>query len=652
MVGEVRPCVEGGRWPIKRVVGEAVDVEVDLVADGHDILGGRLLHRRSGEAQWQAEPLTALHNDTYRARFQVESLGVYEYTVEAWVDELASWRHALQRKIDGGEHADVTIHLRQGAGLLQDVAGRTSGDARAALEAASAALDAAERDEEAAREAALDPELAELAARHPDLARATRAETVYLVEVERPRARFSSWYEFFPRSCGPAGTHGTLRDCDDRLKHVAAMGFDVVYLPPVHPIGETFRKGRNNRLTPEAGDPGSPWAIGGREGGHKSLHPQLGTLEDFRWFVGRTQELGMEVALDVALQASPDHPYVREHPEWFVRRPDGSIQYAENPPKKYQDIYPFHFESESADALWVELLSIFQFWAGQGVRIFRVDNPHTKSLNFWRWCVAELKRDYPDVILLSEAFTRPKLMYMLAKIGFSQSYTYFTWRNTSHELREYMHELTQTEVAEFFRPNFWPNTPDILPEHLQFGGRPAFVARLVLASTLTANYGMYGPAFELMESAARPGSGEYLDNEKYELKQWDTERPDSLRPVITLINRIRRENPALHANASLRFHACDNEMLLCYSKQAQDDVILVVVNLDFHHTQSGWVHLDLEALDIDPEDTFQVHDLLGGGHYLWHGPGNYVELNPHASPAHIFRIRRRLRTEQDFDYFA
>jgi starch synthase (maltosyl-transferring) len=430
------------------------------------------------------------------------------------------------------------------------------------------------------------------------------------------------------------------------------MGFDIAYLPPIHPIGRSFRKGPNNAPSVSPKDPGSPWAIGSEDGGHMSVHPQLGTLDDFRAFLGRARDLGMEVAIDIALQASPDHPYVTEHPEWFAKRPDGSIQYAENPPKKYQDIYPFDFECEAAPALWDELTSILLFWAAQGVRVFRVDNPHTKSLPFWRHCIAELKKRHPDVILLAEAFTRPKLMYALAKLGFSQSYTYFTWRNTKQELVTYLTELTKTQVAEFFRPNFWPNTPDILPEHLQFGGRAAFMTRLILAATLSSNYGIYGPAFELMEHVARAGSEEYQDNEKYELKHWAVDRPDSLRALIARINHIRRDNPCLHDNSSLEFHSTDNDALICYSKRRGDNIVITVVNLDYHHRQSGWLELDQSKLALPQGTTYQVHDQLSDARYLWSGPRSYVELDPGGMPAHVFVVRYRVRSEADFDYFA
>jgi starch synthase (maltosyl-transferring) len=459
----------------------------------------------------------------------------------------------------------------------------------------------------------------------------------------------------FPRSCASEpGRHGTFKDCEQRLSYVAAMGFDVLYLPPIHPIGRTHRKGKNNAVVSSVNDPGSPWAIGADEGGHKSVHPELGTLEDFKSLLKKAETLGIEIALDLAYQCSPDHPYVREHPEWFRRRPDGTVQYAENPPKKYEDIYPLDFTSEQWAGLWQELLSVARFWIEHGVRIFRVDNPHTKPMPFWQWLIDEVKKQDPDVIFLAEAFTRPKVMYRLAKLGFTQSYTYFAWRNTGPELIRYFGELTATDVREYFRPNLWPNTPDILNEYLQFGGRPAFMVRLVLAATLGASYGIYGPAFELLEGRPRePGSEEYLYSEKYEIRQWNRENPDSLKEFISRINQIRKENRALHGDWSLRFHEVDNEQILCYTKQSEDlsNVIAVVVNLDPHHVQSGWVKIPVETVRLDPLESYQAHDLLTGARFLWHGERNFVELHPHTAPAHILRLRRRIRREQDFDYF-
>jgi starch synthase (maltosyl-transferring) len=466
--------------------------------------------------------------------------------------------------------------------------------------------------------------------------------------VDRERARFSSWYEVFPRSTSPEpGRPGTFRDLEVRLAHIAGMGFDVVYLPPIHPIGRTHRKGRNNDPAGGPEDVGSPWAIGSEEGGHQAIHPALGTAGDFRAVVARARELGMEIALDLAFQCSPDHPYVTEHPEWFRARPDGTIQYAENPPKKYEDIYPFDFETPAWRELWEELASVVFHWIGEGVRIFRVDNPHTKPFRFWKWLIARVRREHPDVIFLSEAFTRPKVMVQLAKVGFTQSYTYFTWREGREEFEEYLTELTRTGVADFFRPNFWTNTPDILPGHLQEGGRPMYLARLVLAATLTASYGMYGPAFELMESTPREkGSEEYLDSEKYEVRCWDLDREGNLREEITAINRIRRENPALQWNDTLAFHRSDNGKLLVYSKTRGENRILVVVNLETAYPHSGWLDLDLKALGLEKIDAFEVHDLLTGERFVWRGARNFVELDPKVRSAHVFRVGKVLPAEE------
>jgi starch synthase (maltosyl-transferring) len=657
-VEHVTPVVEGSAYAVKRVLGDQVTVEADLVCDGHVIVRGRILYRQVGQQSWRTQPMQSLVNDRFRGSFHVDALGLWELRVEGCVDVFATWHRALERKLSAHQaEADLVAHLRQGGAILRSTVARvTSAKDKASeatlavLRSAAAQLDAAGRDLEAARVAGEDRALLGLASKYPGFEHAGTS-SVYKINVEPTLARFSAWYEFFPRSTGPNGKHGKLRDCGNMLRYAASLGFDVVYLPPIHPIGTSFRKGKDNSPTCEPSDPGSPWAIGGAAGGHKSIHPELGTMEDFRWFVTQARSLGLSVALDIAMQVSPEHPYVKEHPEWFAKRPDGTIQYAENPPKKYQDIYPFDFECEAAPALWRELTDIFLFWANEGVRVFRVDNPHTKSLPFWRFCVDELKQRYPDAILLAEAFTRPKLMYALAKLGFSQSYTYFTWRTTKYDLTEYMRELTQTDAAEFFRPNFWPNTPDILPEHLQHGGRGAFQARLILAATLSSNYGIYGPAYELMEHIPRPGAEEYANNEKYQLRHWDLDHKDSLRDLIQRINHIRRENPCLQDNQSLHFHPTDNDALLCYSKQAGDNTILCVVNLDPHHRQAGHVEVDLQALALRPDAQYQVHDLISEERHLWSGARNYVELDPHAMPAHVFVIRQRVRSEADFDYF-
>ena len=647
----IAPAVDGGRYPIKRVVGEEVIVEADCFTDGHDQLACLLLYRREDETQWRGAAMRPLVNDRWRGAFTVEALGTYRYTVTAWVDAFLSWRHDFARRIDV---EDLRIAAQVGADLIEGAAGRAAGDERRRLRDWARSL-RSEENAAALRSIALDEELGTLATRYPDRRLASTYPVEFTVTVDRERARYGSWYELFPRSCSPTpGAHGTFRDCEARLPYIAQMGFDVLYLPPIHPIGRERRKGPNNSLQTKPADVGSPWAIGSAEGGHTAIHPQLGTVEDFRRLVTRARDQGLEIALDIAFQCAPDHPFVQGYPEWFRWRSDGTVQYAENPPKKYQDIYPFNFESEKWQELWRELAGIFSFWIGEGVRIFRVDNPHTKPFAFWQWAIAEIKRDHPEVIFLAEAFTRPKVMHRLAKLGFTQSYTYFAWRNTKYELTEYFKELALGPGREYFRPNCWPNTPDILTEYLQFGGRPAFMARLVLAATLSANYGIYGPAFELMEHTPRePGSEEYLDSEKYQLRQWDLERADSLAGFIGRVNTARRENAALQQDWNLRFFPIDNDQLIAYGKSTADldNIVIVVVNLDPYHTQSGWIELDLAALDIDPATSYQMHDLLTGARYLWSGPRNFVRLDPMRTPAHVFALRRRVRSERDFDYF-
>ena len=652
VIEDIAPQVDHGRFAVKRVIGDRVVVEADCFADGHDVLACVLRFRHDDDKTWSEAPMTALGNDRWRGEFIAEALGRYNYTVCAWVDSFLSWRHDFERRVDA---EDIRVAASVGAQLLEAAGGRAHGEDRRQLAQAARQLRGG-ADAEALRKVALDEAMAVIAQRYPDRTSQTTYPVEFPLVVDRKRAGFSSWYELFPRSTAATpGGHGTFRDCEARLPYVAAMGFDVLYLSPIHPIGRIRRKGPNNTLTAGADDVGSPWAIGAAEGGHKALHPQLGTLADFRNLLARARSLGLEVALDVAFQCAPDHPYVEAHPEWFKHRPDGSVQYAENPPKKYQDIYPFNFESEQWPALWEELFSVLAFWVGEGVRIFRVDNPHTKPFAFWEWAIARTKCDHPDVIFLSEAFTRPRVMQRLAKLGFTQSYTYFTWRNTKAELTAYFTELAHGPGREYFRPNCWPNTPDILPESLQVGGRPAFMARLVLAATLSANYGIYGPPFELLERIPRaPGVEENIDSEKYQLRHWDLDRGDSLAPFITRINAARNEHPALQHDGGLAFVPTDNDMLICYARSDGDgsDVIVVVVNLDPHHTQSGWVSLDLAAIGVDPDYPFQVHDLLTDARYNWSGSRNFVMLDPARVPAHVFHVRRRVRSERDFDYFA
>jgi starch synthase (maltosyl-transferring) len=651
----VQPAIDAGRFPIKRTLNEWVGVEADIFADGHDLLSAVLCYRPAQQAHWTEVPMRPLGNDRWQGCFPVLQLGRYCYTVQAWVDPFATWHQALRKRVTAGQ--EVTVELLVGAELIEVASQRATGTDAAQLQEWVRLLRMA-WESGCAEQAQLvleDETLLRLMATYPDRRFATTYPREFPVVVDRDKARFSTWYEMFPRSCAPVpGQHGTFKDCAARLPYIAHMGFDVLYLPPIHPIGQMHRKGKNNAPVATADDPGSPWAIGSAAGGHTAVHPQLGTLADFRALVAKAQEYGIEIALDLAFQCAPDHPYVQEHPEWFRWRPDGTVQYAENPPKKYEDIYPFDFEIPHWQVLWEELKGVVCFWIEQGVRLFRVDNPHTKPLRFWEWLINEIKTSHPEVIFLAEAFTRPKVQYHLAKRGFAQSYTYFAWRHTKEELTRYFTELTRTEIQEYFRPHLWPNTPDILTEYLQHGGRPAFLVRLVLAATLGASYGIYGPAFELCEQRPRAeGSEEYLDAEKYEIRHWDLERPDSLQDVIARVNHIRRDNPALQSNQGLHFHPVDNPELLCYSKSTADgsNVVVVVVNLSPYQTHSGWVELQLDALGLDPLQPAQMHDELSNVRYLWHGARHYVELQPHVAPAHIFRVRHRLRTERDFEYY-
>jgi len=654
VIENVTPEVNAGRFTVKRTVGERVMVEADIFADGHDLLSAVVKYRPARRADWFEAPMEYLVNDRWRGEFPAGEPGSYFYTVEAWVDHFKSWRQALRKKLDAGQ--DVSVELQAGAALIEAVTGRADALDAERLQGWAKELGAGQSatgDSLAGR--VFDEALTELMGRYPDRRFATVYEPALRLSVDPALARFGAWYEMFPRSfASEPGRHGTFKDCEAQLPRIAEMGFDVLYLPPIHPIGRSFRKGKNNNVAGEPGEPGSPWGIGAAEGGHKSIHPELGTLDDFRRLAQRAGEFGIRIALDIAFQCSPDHPYVKEHPEWFIRRPDGSIQPAENPPKQYQDIYPLNLAGDDWQSLWLELKSIFDFWIGHGIKIFRVDNPHTKSFAFWEWCLAALKEEDPELIFLSEAFTRPKVMYRLAKLGFTQSYNYFPWRNSKDELTQYFTELTRGPLAEFFRPNLWPNTPDVLPQYLQMDGRAAFVVRLVLAATVGASYGIYGPAFELCENAPRnQGEEEYLDSEKYEIKRWNLEAPHSLEKLIGRLNRIRRENPALQSDRRLIFCPVENDQLLAYAKSTEDgsDTILVVVNLDPHHRHYGWLEVPLETFHLEPQQPYQMHDLLTDIRYLWKGARNYVELDPAIASAHIFRLRRHIRTERDFDYF-
>ncbi len=652
----VSPVVDGGRFAVKRTVGDEVVVEADCFADGHDLVAAELLWRRPNGEAWQARSMKALGNDRWRASVVVDEIGGWAYTVRAWVDPFLSWRHDFGRRND---IEDLRLAARSGAALIEEAATRagSAGDAEL-LRAWARELVAAATGElplAALQALGMDEARAAIAQRSPDLRHGLTDACEYPLRVERARARFSSWYEFFPRSAvGDGRTHGSFKDCEAWLPYVQQMGFDVLYFPPIHPIGRQRRKGPNNTLTPGPEDVGSPWAVGAAEGGHDAILSELGTLADFQRLLAKAQQHGIELALDIAFQCAPDHPWVSAHPAWFRKRADGSVQYAENPPKKYQDIYPLDFESSDWRGLWAGLAGVFTYWAEQGVRIFRVDNPHTKAFPFWEWCIAHVHERFPDVIFLSEAFTRPRVMHRLAKLGFSQSYTYFSWRNTKQELTTYFTELSQGPGREYFRPNAWPNTPDILPAALQYGGRAVFMARVTLAATLAANYGIYGPAFELLEhQALREGGEEYRDSEKFQLRAWDRGRADSLAGFIGVLNRARRENPALQSDAGLRFLKIDNEQMLAYAKCTPDlsNIVVCVVNLDPHHAQSGWLELDPAALGLQPQQSYQLADLISGAHFLWHGARNFVRLDPAVSPVHVMPLRRHLKREQDFDYF-
>lgn len=650
VIENVRPEIDNGKFPIKRIREEKVTVQADVFADGHDKIHSVLKFRKSGKEKWNFVSMEPLVNDRWEGSFQVTELGEYEYTVEAWIDKFRTWQEDLKKKYDAGQK--ISVDLQIGMELIKAAKKRATGQDADELASLGKSLRNEENWQEAVSQAT-DVKATELMEKYPD----QRLSTIYprelKVSVERERALFSTWYEMFPRSTGDGTTHGTFEDAIKLLPDIAEMGFNVLYLPPIHPIGKTHRKGKNNAVTAGKDDPGSPWAIGAEAGGHKSVHPELGSDEDFEQFVTEAKTYGLDVALDIAFQCSPDHPWVKKYPEWFKWRPDGSVQYAENPPKKYEDILPINFETSDWQNLWDELYSVFDHWAQKGVRIFRVDNPHTKPFEFWQWVIGKLKSEYPGMIFLAEAFTRPKIMYRLAKAGFTQSYTYFTWRNTKREFTDYITELYRSNIREYFRPNFWPNTPDILPESLQYGGRPAFITRLVLAATLSSNYGIYGPAYELCVNDTLEGKEEYKDSEKYEIKDWKRTQEGNISDLVTKVNEIRSEHPALQQNWNLQFYDMSNEHILSYGKYNDDlsDMIFVAVNLDPYHTREGKVILPLEDLHIPEDQAYMVHELLTDTKMIWQGEDNYIDIDPDESPVKIYQIRRRLRRENDFDYF-
>jgi len=633
----VSPEIDGGRHPVKRVVGERLEVGANVFKDGHDLLRAEVRHRGPG-GRWHAVPMEYRYDsDRWLASFPLDRIGRWQYTVEAWPDHWGTWRGDLRKRLDAGQ--DLESELLEGTALLRRAAERAKGRARRQLEEAAETLGDAAAAREARLEVAFSDAVAGLADGPLGPEERTRYGRVLEVVVDRERGLFGAWYELFPRSQAPEpGRHGTFADTERRLPELAEQGFDVLYLPPIHPIGRTHRKGPNNTPRAGPGDPGSPWAIGSEEGGHTAVHPELGTLEDFERLVERGKSHGIEIALDFALQCSPDHPWVREHPEWFFIRSDGTIRYAENPPKKYQDIYPLDFWCDDHEGLWSACRDAILFWVERGVRIFRVDNPHTKPFAFWEWAIADVQRDHPDVIFLAEAFTRPNRMRALAKLGFTQSYTYFTWKNAWWELRDYLTELTKTEMAEYYRPNFFANTPDILHEYLQKGGPPAFRVRLLLAGTLSPTYGLYS-GFELCENEpVREGSEEYLHSEKYEIRWRDWNARGNLKEEIRTLNRIRRENPALKRLANLSFLSSSDPQVLCYRKSVPGNELLVTVNLDPHAAHEALVDLPLSELGLPERGDFEVEDLLTGRRYTWNGPRAYVRLDPADKVGHLFRL--------------
>ena len=640
VIEDVAPVVDCGRYPAKREQGTRAEVSADIFKEGHDVLVAFVHYRERGEREWRESPMRVVDNDRWAGGFTLEANARYDVAIEALADPFRSWRADLDTRVAAGQ--DVASELLEGAALIEAAAARAAlrGDGRAdaeALKALAARVRGADRAD--ALSAAGDEPLAALMDAYLDRGDATWCDPFEIV-ADRERARFAAWYELFPRSTGENGRHGTFKDAERQLERVAAMGFDVVYLPPIHPIGRAFRKGPNNTLSAGPDAPGSPWAIGGPEGGHTAVHPELGTLADFDHFVERARELGLEIALDFAIQASPDHPWVREHPEWFFHRPDGTVKYAENPPKKYQDVYPLNFHGDDPRPLWEEMRRTLEFWVGHGVRTFRVDNPHTKPVTLWEWLIRAVQTRFPDVIFLAEAFTRPKMMKALAKAGFTQSYTYFTWRNHKAELIEYFEEITRPPVADYFRGNLWPNTPDILHETLQRGGPPAFRMRLVLAATLSSLYGIYS-GYELCENTPfAPGSEEYRYSEKYEIKTRDWNAPGNLVDFITRVNRIRREHRALQLYTNLRFYPSDDPHVLWYGKTTpeRDDAVFVAANLDPAGRHASMIDVPIHDLGIAPDAPYRMHELLSGATFEWRGPRGYVDLDPRIAPAQIFRL--------------
>ncbi|MFN5213224.1 MAG: alpha-1,4-glucan--maltose-1-phosphate maltosyltransferase [Bacteroidota bacterium] len=641
VIEKVSPEIDGGRFYSKAVLGDSVVVEADIFGDGHDITQAILCYRHEKQKNFREAHFSLPENDRCAASFIADTIGLYICSIKAWVEHTLTWHHGIKRKIAAGEH--VSVELAEGAQLLTQMIEQASkADAKQLKQIAELFLNKKKYD--AACLAASEDAIHHYAYKYPLFAAITTYPVELNIYVDRPRAGFSTWYELFPRSTSSKEhTHGTFNDVIKLLPRLNEMGFDVLYLPPVHPIGDSYRKGKNNNPKAGSGEPGSPWAIGNADGGHKAILKDLGTLGEFKKLVNEADKYGIEIAMDYALQCAPEHPYVKENPQWFKWRSDGTVQYAENPPKKYQDVLPIHFETDDWKNLWIELKGILQYWIKQGVKIFRVDNPHTKPFIFWEWIINEIKKEHPDVLFLSEAFTRPKVMQQLAKVGFSQSYTYYTWRTSKAELIEYMTTLTQTEMKNYFRPNFWPNTPDILPYNLQSGLEAVFFTRFFLAATLSSNYGFYGPVFEFMVHDALPGKEEYYNSEKYEICKWDWSKKTRFTELISKVNQARSTNKALQSTNNIQFCDIANDQLLSYYKQSAegDNQLLFVVNLDPYHKQDGWVKVPLKEAGLLADQEFAVHDVLTGSQYVWKGEWNYVALDPHVLPFHLFRLEKK-----------
>ena len=636
IISNVYPTVESGLYAAKAVAGDEILFSADVFGDGHDAISASLYLRETGADRINELPMEYINNDHWEVKHEFSQTGRFEFWVEGWEDHYKNWKHGLLKKYEAGQ--DLQVELQIGVNLLQKAADALEPQRADLITWIDRIKNAGQVDE--AVTAAEHEELGALMYNYrPDDIISRSA--VCKLEIERKKAAYSTWYELFPRSASTQpGKHGTFKDVINLLPRVAQMGFDVLYFPPIHPIGEVNRKGKNNSLTPVPGDPGSPWAIGNRKGGHKAIHPELGTLKDFKRLVDASKTYGLEIAMDIAFQCAPDHPYVKEHPEWFTWRPDGTVQYAENPPKRYEDILPFNFETDDWENLWEELKSVIQFWVDNGIRIFRIDNPHTKAFRFWEWTINEIRSQHPEVLFLAEAFTRPRVMERLAKAGFNQSYTYFTWRNTKKEIEEYMTELTKTEMRYYFRPNFWPNTPDILPPALIQGGENAHIMRVILAATLSSNYGLYGPVYEFGLNEPHGSKEEYVDNEKYEIRHWDWNKYTRIKEIIIRLNTIRRDNAALQSTWNIEFAETTSDQIICYTKAdlKAGNRLIIAVNLDVYNTQSASVRIPLQELGLSYDASFKVRDLLSGNIYTWQGEWQYVELNPYQMPAHIFRI--------------